>query len=202
MPAAGAVRARDLHTQDGRTAGRAGQQHPAAGHTGSPPAYSQILVSAASPPALAALSGAHPGVRVASRQVYNVQVQSSNAQQSFGDLLLLSVIAVLAAITLVNTLAVATFERRRSVRLLARTGVTERQVAGMFGWHALFVTVTGIGVGALLAAGTLIGVDKAETGTPVPHIPPAGALAVAGSVAVLAAGTILASPRALRSRRG
>jgi hypothetical protein len=27
-------------------------------------------------------------------------------------------------------------------------------VAGMFGWHALFVTVTGIGAGALMAAGT------------------------------------------------
>lgn len=174
----------------------------AAGHTGSPPGYSQILVSAASPRALAALTAAHPGVTVASRQVYNAQVQSSNAQQSFGDLLVLGVIAALAAITLVNTLAVATFERRRSVRLLARTGATERQVAGMFGWHALFVTATGIGAGVLVAVGTLIGVDKAETGTPVPYIPPTGAVAVIGSVAVLATGTILASLRAMTQRRG
>lgn len=134
---------------------------------------------------------------MASRQVYNTQVQSSNTQQSFGDLLVLGVIAALAAITL----AVATFERRRSVRLLARTGATERQVAGMFGWHALFVTVTGIGAGVLVAAGTLIGVDKAETGTPVPYIPPTAAAAIIGSVAVLATGTILASLRAMPQRR-
>ena len=47
------------------------------------------------------------------------------------------------------------------MRLLARTGATERQVAGMFGWHALFVTATGIGAGVLMAVGTLIGFDKA-----------------------------------------
>jgi putative ABC transport system permease protein len=172
----------------------------AAGHTGSPPGYSQILVTAASPRALAALTAAHPGVTMASRQVYNAQVQISNAQQSFGNLLILAVIAALAAVTLVNTLAVTTFERRCSVRLLARTGATARQVTGMFGWHALFVTVTGTGV--LVAAGTLIGVDKAETGTPLPCIPPIGALAIIGSVAVLATGTVIASLRAMTGRRG
>jgi predicted MFS family arabinose efflux permease len=35
-------------------------------------------------------------------------------------------------------------------RLLARTGATARQVAGMFGWHALFVTV------AVLATATIM----------------------------------------------
>ena len=97
---------------------------------------------------------------MASRHVYNVQVQISNAQQSFGNLLILAVIAALAAVTLVSMLAVATFERRRSVRLLARTGATARQVTGMFGWHALFVTSTGTGAGVLVAAGTLIGVNR------------------------------------------
>jgi putative ABC transport system permease protein len=105
-------------------------------------------------------------------------------------------------VTLVNTLAIATFERRRSVRLLARTGATARQVTGMFGWHALFVTVTGIGAGALVAVGALIAIDKAETGTPVPYIPPTGAAAVIGSVAVLATATILISLRAMPQRRG
>ena len=174
----------------------------AAGHTGSPPGYAQVLVSAVSPRALAALTAAHPGVTVASRQVYDAQVRRSDAQQSFGDLLILGVIAALAAVTLVNTLAVATFERRRSVRLLARTGATARQVAGMFGWHALFVTVTGIGAGALMAAGTLAAVDKAITGTPVPYIPPTAGAVIIGSVAVLATGTIMASLRAMTGRRG
>jgi putative ABC transport system permease protein len=174
----------------------------AAGHTGAPPGYSQVLVAGASPRALAALTAAHPGITAASRQVYDTQVQASESQNRFSNLLVLGVIAALAAVTLVNTLAVATFERRRSVRLLARTGATARQVAGMFGWHAQFVTVTGIGAGALMAAGTLIALDKAETGTPVPYIPPTGAVAVIGSVAVLATATIMASLRAMPGRRG
>ena len=174
----------------------------AAGHTGAPPGYSQVLVTGASPRALAALTAAHPGLTAASRQVYDAQVQAGESQNNFSNLLVLGVIAALAAVTLVNTLAVATFERRHSVRLLARTGATARQVAGMFGWHALFVTVTGIGAGALMAAGPLIAIDKAETGTPVPYIPPTGAVAVIGAVAVLATATIMASLRAMPGRRG
>jgi putative ABC transport system permease protein len=84
----------------------------AAGHTGAPPGYSQILVDGARPARLAALASAYPGVHVADRQVYNAQVQQSNAQNSFGDLMILGVIAVLTAVTMANTLAVATFERR------------------------------------------------------------------------------------------
>jgi putative ABC transport system permease protein len=174
----------------------------AAGHTGSPPGYTELLVSAASPRALAALTAGHPGVTVASQQVYNAQVRNNEAQQSFGNLLILGVIAALAGVTLINTLAVATFERRRSVRLLARTGATGRQVAAIFGWHALFVTVIGIGAGALVAAGVLAAVDKAVTGTAAPFIPATGAVAVIGTVALLATGTIMASLRAMTQRRG
>ena len=174
----------------------------AAGHAGDPPGYSQVLVSGASHKALAALTAAHPGVTTASRQVYNAQVQAGNAQNRWSNGLVLGLVAALAAVTLVNTLAIHTFERRRSVRLLARTGATARQVTGMFGWHALLVTVTGIGAGALVAAGALIALDKAQTGTPAPYIPPTAAAAVIGAVAVLATATIMASQRAMPGRRG
>lgn len=173
----------------------------AAGHTGSPPGYSQVLVSGADPRALAALTAAHPGVTVASRQVYNAQVQSNETQQNFGDLLILGVIAALAAVTLVNTLAVATFERRRSMRLLARMGATPRQVAGIFGWHALFVTVIGAGAGALVAGGTLIALDRAITGSAVPYIPLTAGVGVIGAVALLTTGTIMLCLRAMTGRR-
>jgi putative ABC transport system permease protein len=174
----------------------------AAGHTGAPPGYNQVMVTGASPRALAALTAAHHGITTASRQLYDAQVQASESQNSFSNDLVLAVVAALAAVTLINTLAIATSERRSSVRLLARTGATARQVTGMFGWHALFVTVTGTGAGALMAAGTLIAVDKAETGTPVPYIQPTGAAAVIGSVAVLATATIMISLRAMTGRRG
>jgi len=172
----------------------------AAGHTGAPAGYSQILVDGASPGRLAALAAAHPGMRVATRQVYNAQVAQNSAQNSFVDNLILGVIAVLAAVTMINTLAVATFERRRQVRLLSRAGATRTQLAGMFGWQALFVTVLGIAAGAAVCAGTLAAIDRAVTGSLAPYIPLAPAALITAAVAALATGTILVSARAVSRR--
>ena len=36
------------------------------------------------------------------------------------------------------------YGRRRMLRLLGRVGATRGQVAAAFGWHVLFVTVTGL----------------------------------------------------------
>jgi len=172
----------------------------AAGHTGAPAGYSQILVGGASPGRLAALAAAHPGMRVATRQVYNAQVAQNSAQNSFVDNLILGVIAVLAAVTMINTLAVATFERRRQVRLLSRAGATRTQLAGMFGWQALFVAVLGIAAGAAVCAGTLAAIDRAVTGSAAPYIPLAPAALITAAVAALATGTILVSARAVSRR--
>jgi putative ABC transport system permease protein len=174
----------------------------AAGHTGAAPGYNQVMVTGASPRALAALTTAHPGLTTASRQLYDTQVQASESQNGFSNDLVLAIVAALAAVTLINTLAIATSERRSSVRLLALIGATARQVTGMFSWHALFVTVTGTCAGALMAAGTLIAIDRAETGTPVPYIPLTQAAAIIGTVALLATGTIMISLRAMTGRRG
>jgi putative ABC transport system permease protein len=173
----------------------------AAGHTGTAPGYGQILVDGARPAQLATLASAYPGVHVAGRQVYNAQVRQSYAQNSFGDLLILGVIAALAAVTMANTLAVATFERRHQVRLLARVGATRRQLAGMFGWQALFVTVVGIAAGVAVCAGALAAITRAVTGSPVPYIPAGPAALIVATVAAFATGTIMASLRAM-SRSG
>ena len=173
----------------------------AAGHTGTPPGYGQILVDGAHPAQLAAVASAYPGVHVAGRQVYNAQVRQNNAQNGFGDLLILGVIAALAAVTMANTLAVATFERRRHVRLLAQVGATRRQLAGMFGWQALFVTVVGIAAGVAVCAGALAAINRAVTGSPVPYVPAGPAALIVATVAALATGTIMASLRAMSRSR-
>lgn len=165
----------------------------AASHTGTPPGFSQILVDGAGRARMAALASAHPGVYLADRQVYNAQVRLNDAQNSFGDLLILGVIAVLAAVTMANTLAVATFERRSQVRLLARIGATRLQLAGMFGWQALFVTAVGIAAGVAVCAGALAAVTRAETGSPAAYIPAGPAALIVATVAALVMGTIMAS---------
>jgi putative ABC transport system permease protein len=163
------------------------------GHTGVPAGYSQILISGGSQRELAALAAGHPGVRLASRAVYNDEVAQNTGQNSFGDNVILGVIAALAAVTMINTLAVATAERRRQVRLLIRIGATTRQLASAFCWQALFVTVAGIAAGAAVCAGTLIGLDRAVTGSAVPYVPAVPASLIVTAVAALVCGTTMTS---------
>jgi putative ABC transport system permease protein len=170
------------------------------GHTGAPAQYSQILVSGGSQRELAALAAAHPGARLASRAVYNAEVAQNTGQNSFGDNVILGVIGALAAVTLINTLAVSTTERRGQVRLLSRIGATTVQLASAFRLQALFITVVGIAAGGAVCAGTLIGLDRAVTGSAVPYIPAAPAALIVSGVAALTFGTIMTSFAAMSHR--
>jgi putative ABC transport system permease protein len=162
-----------------------------AGHTGEPPGFAQILVSGGTPGTLAGLTAGHPGWQVTSRGVANAQAEQAAAQNAFGSNLILGVVAALAAVSLVTTLAVATVERRRALRLLGRVGATRRQMAAVFGWHALFVIVTGLVAGVAAGAVTLLAVTRAATGSWVPFISFGPAAAIVMAVAVLTAGAVL-----------
>jgi putative ABC transport system permease protein len=170
-----------------------------AGHTGTAPDFAQILVSGGSAGGLAGLAAGHPGWHVASRNVANAAAAQAG-QDGFANNLILGLVAALAAVALVNTLAVATVERRRALRLLGRVGASRGQVAAAFGWHALFVTVTGVVAGAAAGAVTLVAVTKAATGTWVPFIRLAPAAGLVLTVAALVAGAVMI-PFYMMSRR-
>ena len=68
-----------------------------------------------------------------------------------------------------------------------------RQLAAVFRWQALFVTVVGIMAGAAVCGGTLIGLDRAVTGTVVPFIPALSAALIAFVVAALTLTATMAS---------
>ncbi|HEX5290109.1 MAG TPA: FtsX-like permease family protein [Streptosporangiaceae bacterium] len=162
-----------------------------AGHTGAAPGFTQILVSGGTAGGLAGLAAGHPGWHVASRSVANAAAERAAAQDGFANNLILGLVAVLAAVALVNTLAVATMERRRALRLLGRVGASRGQVAAAFGWHALFVTVTGVVAGAAAGAVTLVAVTKAATGSWVPFIGLAPAAGLVLGVGALVAGAVM-----------
>jgi putative ABC transport system permease protein len=168
-----------------------------AGHTGTPPGYSQILVSGGTPAELARLGA---GVRVSSRAVANVQSAQAAAQNSFANNLILGILAALSAVALVNTLAVTTIERRRVLRLLGRVGATRGQVAALFGWQVVFVACTGLVAGAGAGAVTLLAVTRAVTGSWTPFIPLVPALALVAVVAAITAGAVMI-PFGVMSRR-
>jgi len=170
-----------------------------AGHTGTAPDFGQILVSGGSAGGLAGLAAGHPGWHVASRNVANAAATQAG-QDGFANNLILGLVATLAAVALVNTLVVATVERRRALRLLGRVGTSRGQMAAAFGWHALFVTVTGVVAGAAAGAVTLVAVTKAATGSWVPFIGLAPAAGLVIAVAALVAGAVMI-PFWLMSRR-
>jgi len=171
-----------------------------AGHSGAAPGYAQILVSGGTAGELAELAARHPGWRVVGRSVANAQAEQAAAQNGFANNLILGVIAALAAVALVNTLVVATLERRRTLRLLGRVGATRGQAAAVFAWHAVFVTVTGLAAGTAAGALTLLVVIRAATGSWVPFVPAGPAAGLAGAVAALTLGAVLI-PFAAMARR-
>jgi putative ABC transport system permease protein len=172
----------------------------AAGHTGTPTGYAQILVSGGTSAGLARFAAGHPGLRVTSRAVANAQAAQAAAQNSFGNDLILGVLAALAAVALVNTLVVTTVERRRGLRLLGRVGATRGQVAAVFGWHVVFVAGTGIVAGAGAGAVTLLVVTRAVTGSWAPFIPLAPAVGLLAAVTAITAGAVMI-PFGVLSRR-
>jgi putative ABC transport system permease protein len=172
----------------------------AAGHTGTPPGYSQILVEGGTQAELARLAAGHPGLRVTSRSVANAQSAREAAQNSFANNLILGVLGLLSAVALVNTLVVTTVERRRVLRLLGRVGATRGQVAAVFGWQAVFVAVTGLVAGAAAGAVTMLTVTRAVTGSWTPFIPLTSAAGLVGVVAALTAGAVMIPLGVMSSR--
>src|SRR5262249_14175233 len=94
----------------------------AAGHLGSD-AIGQILVQrVAGAPHLTAmtstgLAARFAGLQVASREVVNAQYQRLTAQQDLVSDMILGVIVLLAVVTVVNTLVMATADRRQMLLL-------------------------------------------------------------------------------------
>ena len=172
----------------------------AAGHTGTPARYSQILVSGGTQAELARLAAGHPGLLVTSRAAANAQSAQAAAQNSFANNLILGILAALSAVALVNTLVVTTVERRRVLRLLGRVGATRGQLAAMFGWHVVFVTSTGLAAGAAAGAVTLFTVTRAVTGSWTPFIPLAPGIGLVAVIAALTTGAVMI-PFRLMSRR-
>jgi putative ABC transport system permease protein len=150
---------------------------------------------------LAPLAARFPGLTVASRSVVNAQAQAYLAQQSYGNELVLGIIVLLSAVALVNTLVMATVERRGALSLLRRVGATTRQLLSMTMWQTVILDLTGLILGAAVGAVPTAFVSKQLAGTWMPYLtwrPMAviGATVVALTIVAILAPTLwlLASP--------
>jgi putative ABC transport system permease protein len=169
-----------------------------AGHLPSA-AVSQILVQGKALGVLAALRHRYPGLQVTSRTLVNAQDQRMQSQTDYLNNLILAVIALLAAITVVNTLVMTTLDRRPALLLLRRVGATTGQLLRATAWQSALLAGTGIVLGLAAGGVTLSTMTRAITGS-WPYIPvPAGIVLTAAVLTLTLAGTL--APTALLLRR-
>ena len=147
------------------------------------------------------VAATHPGVHVTG----TAALRSDEAKQReilvWVNRVLAGLIFIFTAIAAVNTLAMIALSRGRELALLRLVGATPRQVARMARWEAGLVVIVGIGLGAAIAAATLVPFSRALTGSPIPDVDPrllAGIL----EAPPCSASSPACCPRASRCARG
>jgi putative ABC transport system permease protein len=99
---------------------------------------------------------------------------------------MLALSVIIAALGVVNTLALSVIERTREIGLLRAVGATRRQIRRAIRWEAVIVALLGaiLGIAAGIAAGTAMQQALAETGIDILDIP-VGTLLIILAVSVL-----------------
>jgi len=158
---------------------------------------SQIVVRTDDPasvaPALTRLAAAHPGLAVVDRDTL---VSSHAKDQELGawiNYLMAGMLIAYTAISVVNSLVMATNARRREFGLQRLTGATRGQVLRMMTVEAGMTTVIGVGLGTVVAFATLAPFTLVTDGSLLPKGPVAVYLVVTGAAALLAFGATLFS---------
>ncbi|MET1074111.1 MAG: FtsX-like permease family protein [Umezawaea sp.] len=105
--------------------------------------------------------------------------------QSWVNLIALLVILGYVALSVVNTLVMATVGRRREFTLLRLIGTTDRQIRGMTLIESLVAVLIAVVVGTVTAIPPLVGFALGVSGQPVPTISPLAYLLIVAATAVL-----------------
>ncbi|TDC84789.1 FtsX-like permease family protein [Actinomadura sp. 7K507] len=160
----------------------------------------QILISADPGTDRTALSAAltsigHPGLQLTDRHGLAAAQQDQDQTQATMAWLVLAVVVGYAVISLVNTQALATAERRREFGLMRLVGATRRQILRMMAVEASLVAAAGIALGLLIAAFTLIPAGLSVLGSAVPGGPPWILTAIVAAALGLTILTTLAATR-------
>jgi putative ABC transport system permease protein len=115
------------------------------------PAPGQTL--AAADRAMASDLGAYPTLTVQTKQQFvDANSASIDQAQSLIDVLLVLSI-VIAALGVVNTLALSVLERSRELGLLRALGLTRRQTRSMVRWEAVIIALLGALLGLVIGTG-------------------------------------------------
>jgi putative ABC transport system permease protein len=144
---------------------------------------------------LASLATSYPGLHVVGRRVANANDELLSSQTSYENVLVLVLVGLLAGIALVNTLVMATFERRDGLRLLRRVGATRGQISASAVQETALVAGIGLLLGAATAGIALAVVSRALTGSAAPFVTWAPVAVIVGVVGVLTSLSMLLPTR-------
>ncbi|MER7702105.1 FtsX-like permease family protein [Kitasatospora sp. NPDC097605] len=158
----------------------------------------QILVSAAPGTdtgrlraALAALGAEHPGLQVATKAAVEAGRAEQTDTQTWMSFLVVAMVIGYATIALVNTQVLATNERRREFMLQRLIGAGRRQILRMMAVEGVLVAGSGILLGLVVAAATLMPLSLSVLGSPLPRGPLWILPTVTGTALLLTLGTTL-----------
>ncbi|MFL6120643.1 ABC transporter permease [Actinophytocola sp.] len=158
---------------------------------------SQIVVRTDDPgrvaPALARLAAAHPGLAVVDRDSLVSSYAKDQQVGSWINYLMAGMLIAYTAISVVNSLVMATSGRRREFGLQRLTGATKGQVLRMMTVEAGMTTIIGVVLGTVVAFATLVPFTLVTDGSLLPKGPMAIYLAVTGTAALLTFGATLMS---------
>ena len=147
------------------------------------------------------VAAAHPGVHVTGQAALRSDEAKQRKILVWVNRVLAGLIFIFTAIAAVNTLAMIALSRGRELALLRLVGATPRQVARMARWEAGLVVIVGIGLGAAIAAATLVPFSRALTGSSIPAVDPRMLAGILGGTAVLGLiASLLPTRLALRTR--
>ncbi|MFI7274375.1 ABC transporter permease [Streptomyces sp. NPDC049879] len=114
----------------------------------------------------------------------------------------MGLVLAFTTIAAVNTLAMATADRRKEFALLRRIGTTRRQILRMLGLESLTVAVTAVLLGTGIALAVLTSFSTGMTGEAAPAMAFGPYLLIAGAVTVLALAATSIPARLSLPRRG
>lgn len=152
---------------------------------------------------LTALTDKQPDLRITGRDTLEAVQAQSDDTQAWMAYLVLGVVVGYATIALVNTVVLATTERRREFMLQRLIGATRRQVLQMMTVESFLVSLAGLVLGVLVAVATLVPLSLSVLGSAVPGGSPWIFVTVAvAAIALTLATTLLTTRIVLRGRPG
>lgn len=162
---------------------------------------SYVLVSAQQGQAVAVQQALEAeGFTVADRSELRAAGDGARDANSLVNLIALAVILGYIAIAVVNTLVMATGERRREFALMQLVGSTSRQVRAMMRTESVMVVLLASVLGILVAAPPLVGISYGISGQLLPNISLTESAAIIIALAVVGFISLALATRAVMHR--